>query len=127
MRLLAVLAVSFMPTMALSALAKHRVVFEFPESVGPLRKLQVDVVDRNGKWFAEVKSLSDKSKTQTGELACTKLNADEFKCHRDDAGGGFELQLSPTPKLMVSFFTMNDEDEETDVELKAPKDQTLTF
>lgn len=113
-------------TLHASALPQHRFIFEFPETAGTIRKMQVDLTETKGKWIARTKSLAATGTAQAAELPCDKITKDEFKCMRDDNGGGFDLTLAPTPKITVTFFSADEEDADTKVALRAPKTGPLT-
>lgn len=109
-----------------AALPQHRVIFEFPESAGSIRKMQVDLTETKGKWLAQTKSLTASGAKEPTQLPCEKLASGEFKCQRDEGGGGFELTLEPTPKLTLSYFTADEDGSEIKSELKAPKGEKFS-
>lgn len=106
-------------------LPTHRFVFEIPESAGTIRKMQVDFTDKKGVYSARAKCQNADGKSETVLLKCSKLEKQEFNCHRDDNGGSFDLVLEPTPKIRVGRFSADDEDVENDVLFLNAKDNKL--
>ncbi len=104
------------------SLPKERVVVEIPDTVGTIRKIQIDLTENKGKWLAKTVSLTDKGEKKSAQLPCIKLASGEFDCDRDDNGGGFVLQLTPKPKLTVSIFSADDEGEDQVSMIKAKND-----
>lgn len=127
MKLALVTLLAFPLVAAASSLPQHRFVFDVPEKTGTIKKLQVDLNETKGKWLAQTKSLASDGKLEPAQLHCTKITTDEFKCRRDDGGGGFDLVLTPTPKLTVSYFCADDEGAEAKTIIKAPKEGPLVI
>jgi len=109
-----------------SSLPQHRVVFEFPESAGTIRKMQIDLSESKGVWSAQTVSLSADGNKKSTQLVCAKP-AEEFNCNHEDGGGGFKLILAPTPRLTIANFSADDADEESKTYLKAPKQGPLVI
>ncbi len=105
----------------------HRVVFEFPQSANvTIQKMQIDLVERNGHWFANTQSLSGKAK-KPAYMPCTKTSDELFDCERSDNGGGFKLSLKPTPKLSVVRFCADDEGDDIVSEIKSSGESPAEF
>jgi hypothetical protein len=103
------------------SLPKERVVVEVSDTAATIKKIQIDLTENKGKWLAKTVSLTDKGEKKTADLPCTKRASGEYVCDRDDNGGGFVLQLTPTPKLTVSSFSADDEGEDQVSTIKAKK------
>lgn len=105
----------------------HRLVFEFPQSASvTIQKMQIDLVERNGHWFASTQSLSGKTK-KPAYMPCTKTSDDLFDCERSDNGGGFKLSLKPTPKISVNRFCADDEGDEIVSKINSSGDTAIEF
>lgn len=108
-------------------LPTSRSLFEIPESLGAIRKLQVDLFEEKGEWRARVKAKLADGKIRQGELRCKKKSSDDFVCRRDDGGGKFQLLLTNQgPRLSTSFFTAADEGEELAADIRSPDGGSVT-
>jgi len=101
---------------------QQRYVFEFTDKAGTIKKLQVDLSENKGKWIADTKSLAADGRKEPAQLPCTKISADEFKCQRDDNGGGFDLLLGATPKITVTYFCADEEGADVKTAIRGTKD-----
>lgn len=109
-------------------LPKSRSIFEFTQTHGSIRKLQVDLVETSGKWKALVRAKLADGKIRSGELACVKKSNDEYTCRRDDDGGAFQILLGPqAPQITFVYFTAADEGEEIAADLRSPDTQPVSI
>jgi hypothetical protein len=128
MKKFAVLVFSLVFSMSvLAGEVQSRSLFEFSAKSGDIKRMQVDLLNRSGHYFARVKSLLRDGSTRTGELVCTKLNASEFRCSRDDGGGNFVLKTGAKPSLTLAYFYAGDEEETVKAEIHVSGDEPITI
>ena len=116
-----------MTTFAETLPGTERFIFELPKSAGTIEKMQIDLGRLKERWYVNVKSQYRNGTSGLGKIACTKVNAVEFKCRRMDRGGGFELRTSPVPSISLVYFTTDEEGSEVKNFLRAPGSENLIF
>lgn len=118
----------FFMTASAEALPKtERFLFEFPKAAGMIEKMQIDLSQVTKRWYVNVKSRYRNGTSSLGKMACTKVSVVEFKCHRMDRGGGFELRTSPVPSISLVYFTTDEEGSDVKNFLRAPSSENLIF
>jgi hypothetical protein len=95
-------------------LPKHRFIFEFDSAAGSIKKMQVDLFEKDKLTIAKAKCLNSSDKIASVSLRCEKSSKQEMTCRRDDNGGSFGLVLEPSPRISIGFFSADAEDAEKD-------------
>lgn len=104
-----------------------RFLFEIPQNAGSIRKMQIDLNHLDDRWSAEMRSLRKDGKVFVGQVGCSKITENEYRCRRFDNGGEFNLITQPTPTLTLNFFTADQEGDEIRTFVTGAKDKPAIF
>lgn len=103
---------------------EHRSIFEFSNTNTKFRKMQIDLKNEDGWLIARTKVQFNDGSNAIVDLPCGALSATEYHCRRSDNGGGFDIQISPKPRISVGYFSADEESADSLV-LQSENDKLL--